>query len=125
MRAGDAKETRARCDLSRPVRPSRLSSLLSSLVPCHSTSVATSDVTALGNGVHPLPPPAPSMLDHLPSSFLPLTRLLTLGICNKDAELRCRGCDDDLYCRKCWAEGHGHGPGQERGHKVEKFVWRR
>ncbi|GMK57576.1 hypothetical protein CspeluHIS016_0404100 [Cutaneotrichosporon spelunceum] len=46
------------------------------------------------------------------------------SICNKDAELRCRGCDGDLYCRGCWAEGHGTRPGQERGHKAEKFVWR-
>ncbi|CAK9784972.1 hypothetical protein CC85DRAFT_289534 [Cutaneotrichosporon oleaginosum] len=46
------------------------------------------------------------------------------SICNKDAELRCRGCDGDLYCRACWAEGHGTGPGQERGHKADKFVWR-
>lgn len=50
---------------------------------------------------------------------------LTPDICNKDAELSCRGCDGDLYCRACWSEGHGPGPGKEQGHKVEKFVWRR
>jgi hypothetical protein len=27
-------------------------------------------------------------------------------ICNEDAILSCLGCDDDLYCRKCWNEGH-------------------
>ncbi|WOO77883.1 Abscission/NoCut checkpoint regulator [Vanrija pseudolonga] len=47
------------------------------------------------------------------------------SICNKDAELRCRGCDGDLYCRECWAEGHGAGPGKEQGHKVERFTWSR
>ncbi|KAL1408484.1 hypothetical protein Q8F55_005296 [Vanrija albida] len=47
------------------------------------------------------------------------------SICNKDAELRCRGCDGDLYCRECWAEGHGAGPGKEQGHKVERFAWSR
>lgn len=27
-------------------------------------------------------------------------------ICNDDATVRCIGCDGDLYCRSCWAEGH-------------------
>lgn len=49
---------------------------------------------------------------------------LTPGICNKDAEVKCVGCEGDLYCRECWGEGHGTGPGQERGHKAVKFVWR-
>ncbi|RDD44872.1 Abscission/NoCut checkpoint regulator [Trichoplax sp. H2] len=27
-------------------------------------------------------------------------------ICNRDASLRCRGCDDDLYCKRCYKECH-------------------
>lgn len=27
-------------------------------------------------------------------------------ICNEDARVQCLGCDGDLYCQKCWNEGH-------------------
>lgn len=43
-------------------------------------------------------------------------------ICNEDGEVRCLGCDGDIYCSTCWREGHGNGPGQERGHKAVQFV---
>lgn len=43
-------------------------------------------------------------------------------ICNEDGEVRCKGCDDDIYCNRCWRDGHGSGPGQERGHRAVQFV---
>lgn len=43
-------------------------------------------------------------------------------ICNEDGEVKCLGCDGDIYCNVCWQEGHGTGPGQERGHRAEQFV---
>lgn len=42
-------------------------------------------------------------------------------ICNEDGTVRCLGCDGDLYCQECWKDGHGTGPGQERGHKAVVF----
>lgn len=43
-------------------------------------------------------------------------------ICNEDGEVKCIGCDNDIYCQSCWSEGHGNGPGQERGHRALQFT---
>ena len=42
-------------------------------------------------------------------------------ICNEDGEVRCLGCDGDIYCNNCWRDGHGPGPGQEKGHKAVQY----
>ena len=44
-------------------------------------------------------------------------------ICLNDATVRCIGCDGDLYCARCWREGHqGEGAGyEERRHRWAKY----
>ena len=44
-------------------------------------------------------------------------------VCLEDATVRCEGCDDDVYCSRCWKEMHvGVQAGyEERGHRWVKF----
>lgn len=44
-------------------------------------------------------------------------------ICSDDATVKCLGCEGDLYCAKCWKEGHiGKDIGyEERGHRWVKY----
>ncbi|KAI1464193.1 uncharacterized protein F4812DRAFT_443736 [Daldinia caldariorum] len=48
-------------------------------------------------------------------------------VCLEDGAIRCLGCDDEIYCARCWKEMHvGPSAGyDERGHRWEKFVRRR
>ncbi|ETS81960.1 hypothetical protein PFICI_06962 [Pestalotiopsis fici W106-1] len=45
-------------------------------------------------------------------------------VCLEDGAIKCLGCDDDVYCARCWREMHvGPSAGyEERGHQWEKFV---
>lgn len=45
-------------------------------------------------------------------------------VCLEDGAIRCFGCDDDIYCARCWKEMHvGPSAGyEERSHRWEKFV---
>ena len=43
-------------------------------------------------------------------------------ICNNDASVRCFGCDGDLYCKRCFAEGHDNF--DLRDHPTTKFTKR-
>lgn len=44
-------------------------------------------------------------------------------VCLEDATVQCLGCDDDVYCARCWKDMHvGPAAGyDERGHKWVKF----
>jgi hypothetical protein len=45
------------------------------------------------------------------------------SICQDDATVKCLGCEGDLYCARCWKEGH-MGPDvgyEEKMHKWTKF----
>ncbi|KAI0014857.1 hypothetical protein F4780DRAFT_766587 [Xylariomycetidae sp. FL0641] len=45
-------------------------------------------------------------------------------VCREDGALRCRGCDGDAYCARCWEEAHV-GPDayyERRGHRREHLV---
>ncbi|KAH7155846.1 hypothetical protein B0J13DRAFT_234840 [Dactylonectria estremocensis] len=45
-------------------------------------------------------------------------------VCLEDATLRCLGCDDDVYCARCWREMHvGPAAGfDERSHRAVQFT---
>jgi hypothetical protein len=45
-------------------------------------------------------------------------------ICQDDATIKCMGCDGELYCARCWREGHtGPDAGfEERGHRWTKWM---
>ena len=40
-------------------------------------------------------------------------------LCNEDAQLRCLGCDGDLYCRRCWKETHQDA--ELKRHRIENY----
>lgn len=40
-------------------------------------------------------------------------------LCNEDAQLRCLGCDRDLYCRRCWKETHRDS--DMKRHQIEDY----
>lgn len=43
-------------------------------------------------------------------------------ICNEDATVACKGCDDDLYCNSCWHEGHDEMDEEERDDHRRKLI---
>ncbi|KAA8574872.1 hypothetical protein EYC84_004114 [Monilinia fructicola] len=43
-------------------------------------------------------------------------------ICQDDATVACAGCDGDLYCARCWKEGH---MGPDAGGEFKRHQWRK
>lgn len=43
-------------------------------------------------------------------------------ICNEDATIACKGCDDDLYCASCWHEGHDEMDEDEKREHRRKLI---
>ena len=71
------------------------------------------------------PTTTPSRVSKMTKSSLPNftdTEIETwCVICNDDATVRCIGCDGDLYCAKCWREGHV-GPDVGFEEKLHRWV---
>ena len=106
---------------------SRMAALRVSAEPALPSAPAT-DVNALGL------PGAPTFTPHnrpVPRPLLGTRRGFTdddqktwCVVCLEDGTVRCRSCDGDFYCARCWKEMHvGPRAGyEERGHRWEKFV---
>ena len=64
-----------------------------------------------------VPTSHPTSHSHKPTPEDPTATWCT--ICLADATVRCPGCDNELFCWRCWREGHeGEGAGwEERGHR--------
>jgi hypothetical protein len=43
-------------------------------------------------------------------------------ICQDDATVECKGCEGDLYCARCWKEGH---MGPDAGYEFKRHQWKK
>ncbi|KAM0331205.1 hypothetical protein ACHAPQ_006055 [Fusarium lateritium] len=123
-------------DLALPDVPSDLADIPSS------NRAASADIDDITARLAALRAPSPEDSLALPSvptskpSGQPVKRLTTrtnytdndveswCTVCLEDATLRCPGCDDDVYCTRCWYEMH-RGPQagfDEMSHKAVQFM---
>ncbi|KAK5992462.1 hypothetical protein PT974_05867 [Cladobotryum mycophilum] len=138
----NAEDTPPNPDLALPSLPSNLDDLPSAPVP-RATSADIDDITARMAALRS--PGTTTTQDgslDLPSvpssrpSGKPVNRLSSktnytdddmdgwCTVCLEDATLQCLGCDDDVYCTRCWKEMHiGPSAGfDERSHKAVHFT---
>ncbi|CUS12173.1 unnamed protein product [Tuber aestivum] len=76
-------------------------------------------------GPKPRPyPPAAKLEDDEIDTWCCKLLMLQIGICNDDAEYKCSGCENDIYCASCLHESHtGPDAGyEERRHKWTKYT---
>lgn len=130
-------------DLTLPSVPSNLEDL-PTVPSARAGSADLDDITARMAALRAAPDPVagdeeesfvlPSVPCSAPSGK-PINRLATktkytdddmdgwCTVCLEDATLQCRGCDDDVYCTRCWREMHiGPAAGfDERSHKAVHF----
>ncbi|EEU48240.1 uncharacterized protein NECHADRAFT_99023 [Fusarium vanettenii 77-13-4] len=140
---GQEKDTASKdVDLDLPDLPSNLDALPTA--PASSARAGSADIDDITARLAALRAPSPSASDSfsLPSvptskpSGKPINRLTSrtnytdddmdswCTVCLEDATLRCPGCDDDVYCTRCWREMHiGPQAGfDERNHKAVQFT---
>jgi len=117
--------------LNLPSTPSSMPPVRPNEPPSYEDSELEARFSKLGLDLPSTPTSAPSSKPKVAAKIKPTSKLSTITdediaswccICNEDGEVRCLGCDGDIYCQSCWREGHGNGPGQERGHKAIQYV---
>ncbi|KAF5020947.1 hypothetical protein F66182_7028 [Fusarium sp. NRRL 66182] len=130
------QETGKPSDMALPDVPSNLADMPSST---RAASADMDDITARLAALRAPSPEDPSLaLPSVPTSkpSKPVSRLTSrtnytdddveswCTVCLEDATLRCPGCEDDVYCTRCWYEMH-RGPQagfDERRHKAVQFT---
>ncbi|KFA64516.1 hypothetical protein S40285_08877 [Stachybotrys chlorohalonatus IBT 40285] len=128
-------------DFTLPSVPTSLADLPSSPSQ-RTTSTSLTDLTARMASLRSSSPSSsstfalPSVPTSRPTAGKPVQRLTSrtnytdddmdgwCTVCLEDATLRCLGCDDDVYCTRCWREMHvGPAAGfDERSHKAVHFT---
>ncbi|OIW25965.1 hypothetical protein CONLIGDRAFT_513435 [Coniochaeta ligniaria NRRL 30616] len=109
------------------------SSIAARMAALKGVSYGTSDTDAFGLPQAPSfnpderAEPRPSFAGRLHGGYTDEDQKTWCVVCLEDATIKCIGCDDDVYCGRCWRDMHvGPRAGyDERGHQWVKFERRR